>query len=75
MKLKKLAAVVAAAGALGASGFAWASWMYTDVAYYSDATYTTQVGQQIIDCDHNIYTSGHVTSYRRMQDKYDCSAQ
>jgi hypothetical protein len=73
MKLKKLATVLGLVGSLAASGYAWAATYYTDILYFSDASYTTQVGEKITDCSRQIYVYGVITQYRQQVEKYDCS--
>lgn len=69
MNLKKLAigALMAAAAAS-----AYAVNYYRHVLYYSDATYSTVVGEQITYCKSPGETFGTVTVYRRTIETYRC---
>jgi hypothetical protein len=42
----------------------WATGTYCDWTYYSDATYTTIVGEKIKTCQNKVYTSGIVTNFK-----------
>lgn len=72
MKLKKFSLAIATVGAICASGAAYANY-YVKYIYYSDATHTTQVGRTITFCSGTTTTSGTVTPYKVLDDKFNCS--
>jgi hypothetical protein len=43
-----------------------------DINYYYDDTFATWVGNHYVDCDHNVYDTGTVGSWR-IYDLYSCS--
>jgi hypothetical protein len=45
---------------------------YILTRYYSDATYTTQIGECYRDCSCNYYCDGQTSSYRKIT--YSCCA-
>jgi hypothetical protein len=73
MNLKKMAVLAVAAGAVFASAYAFAAAYHTEYDYYSDATYTTVVGDSTQLCTGKTFTYGTVTPYRRLTYRYDCS--
>lgn len=42
----------------------WAAGTYCDWTYYSDATYTTIVGEKIKTCQNQVYSWGIVTTFK-----------
>lgn len=74
MKLKKLAAAALMVGATVTSGLAYAYtsyWTYT--VFYSDASMTTYVGDQTRNCRGQVDTTGTVTAYKRVLERYNCA--
>ena len=73
MKLSKIAAVLGVVGSMAASGYAFAATYYTAYDYYSDASYSVWVGEKITTCRGRTFTSGTVTVYKQLTERYDCS--
>lgn len=73
MNLKKIATILGVVGSMAASGYALAATYYTEYAYYSDASYTTWVGEKITTCSGRTYTYGTITLYKQLVERYDCS--
>lgn len=75
MKLKKMiVAGTLGVSALAASGYAFAMYYWTDVEYYSDASYTSVVGERIKDCSGRTVGWGVVTPYKVVLEQYPCSS-
>jgi hypothetical protein len=72
MQLKKLAVTVATLGALCASSYAFAARFYSHYTYYSDATYSTAVGERINACNGQVYMNGTMTIYSTLDDRFNC---
>lgn len=67
-----MSAVAGLAGVLCVSS-AMAARMYSSTyAYYSDASYSTSVGEQFIDCNGRKYYSGTVTPYMALVVEEPC---
>lgn len=73
MKLSKIAAVLGVVGSMAASGYAFAATYYTEYDFYSDASYSTWVGNKVTTCRGKTYTYGTVTIYKQLVERYDCS--
>ena len=77
MNLKKLALVSSLTiSTLVAGGFAThaiAATFYTDVIYYSDASYTSEVGETITFCNRKRTSWGTTTVYKRTVEQYNCA--
>ncbi len=72
MKIKKFALALTAFGAICASGYAIAGANHSEYSYYSDGTYTTQVGTRVITCWNSNTVTGTVTLYKRVDVRYSC---
>lgn len=73
MKLKKLALVLGVVGSMAASGYAMAATYFSEYAYYSDASYTTWVGEKITTCNGHTSTYGTITIYKERIQYYNCA--
>lgn len=73
MKLKKLAMVLGVVGSVAASGYAYAATYYQLYHYYSDASYSTWVGQKEVTCQNRVTVIGTVTAYRQTLDHFNCA--
>ena len=75
MQLKKLALAVFLAGATVGSSLAYAAYVqyWTLTEYYSDASYTNQVGTRMRDCQGRVTTGGTVTVYKQVVEQYNCA--
>ena len=75
MNLKKLALQSTLAFcAVAATGYAIAATFYTDVEYYSDASYTQVVGERIRQCNGRTFSWGNTTTaYKMTVEQYNCA--
>lgn len=73
MNLKKLVKSTVAVCALVVGGYAIAATYYTDVEYYSDASYSNVVGETIRYCNGKGESWGTVTAYKRTVERYNCA--
>ncbi|WDD98013.1 DUF6289 family protein [Thalassomonas actiniarum] len=67
--LKKIAAIALTGITLSAASYAYAasSGYIKEFVYYSDASYSTPVGEKVVNqCRGTTYSSGQVTSYVRL---------
>ena len=72
MKLKKFVMTLTAISAIFASGYAFAARYYAHYIYYSDATYTNQVGSRTNACNGQVYITGTMTSFSVLDDRFNC---
>ncbi len=72
MKLTRFAIGLASVCALCVAGYALAGMHYVKYFYYSDATYTTQVGATTKVCSGHTFSTGTVTPYRVLEEKFTC---
>lgn len=72
MKLTIVAIGLASVCALGVACYAMAGMHYVKYFYYSDASYTTQVGATTRVCSGHTYSTGTVTQYRVLEAKFNC---
>ena len=74
MNLKKFAAAgTLAICAAASAGYALAATYYTDVVYFSDATYSVEVGETVKYCNNHYETWGTQTIYKRTVEQYNCA--
>ncbi|WDE10787.1 DUF6289 family protein [Thalassomonas haliotis] len=72
--LKKLLSIGLAAGTIFGASYAYAAFSILEFAYYSDASYSTVVGEKVMNqCTGTTYTTGTVTSYRRIVGSEPCA--
>lgn len=73
LSLKKIKTIIFATIALSVASYAYAGGAFVELAYYSDASYSTIVGERVINqCRGTTYTSGQVTQYVKVLGSEPC---
>lgn len=73
ISLRKLISIGLSAVTIFGASYAYAAFSILEFAYYSDASYSTVVGERVDNqCKGTTYTSGTVTSYVRIVGSERC---
>ncbi len=72
--LRKLISIGLSAVTIFGASYAYAAFSILEFAYYSDASYSTVVGEKVENqCTGATYITGTVTSYRRIVGSESCA--
>ncbi|WP_281560203.1 DUF6289 family protein [Thalassomonas sp. RHCl1] len=71
--LKKLISIGLTGATIFGASYAYAAFSILEFAFYSDASYSTVVGERVVNqCTNSSYTSGTVTPYMRIVGSESC---
>jgi len=71
--LKKLISIGMTAATIFTASYAYAAFSILEFVYYSDSSYSTVVGEKVVNqCRGTTYTSGTTTSYVRLVGSEPC---
>ena len=72
--LKKIISIGLAAATIFSASYAYAAFSILEFVYFSDASYSTPVGEKIVNqCSGDTYSTGTVTSYVRIMGSESCA--